>query len=46
MIKLQEIFTFSTTHRVPPIAILCIFVGAIQKVSHVGRVVEEESNKK
>ena len=45
-IKLQEIFIFSTSPRIPPIAILCIFIGAIQQVRHLGRGVDKESNKK
>ena len=45
-IKLQEIFIFSTSHRVPPIPILCVFVGAIQQVLHVGKGVDKENNKK
>ena len=45
-IKLQEIFIFSTSHRIPPIAILCIFIGAIQQARRLGRGVDEESNKK
>ena len=45
-IKLQEIFIFSTSHRIPPIAILCIFIGAIQQVRQLGRWVDKESNKK
>ena len=45
-IKLQEIFIFSTSHRIPPIAILCIFIEAIQQVLHLGRGVDRESNKK
>ena len=44
-IKMQKIFIFSTLHRKPPIAILCIFIGAIQQVTHLGRGVDEESNK-
>ena len=34
------------TARIPPIAILCIFIGDIQEVCHLGRGVDEESNKK
>ena len=45
-IKGQEIFIFSTSHRIPPIAVLCIFIGAIQQVRHLGRGVNEENNKK
>ena len=45
-IKVQEIFIFSTSHRIPPIAVLCIFIGAIQQVRHLGRGVNEENNKK
>ena len=45
-IKLQEIFIFSTLHRIPPIAILCIFIGVILQVRYLGRGVDEESNKK
>ena len=45
-IKLQYIFIFSTSHRIPPIAILCIFIEAIQQVCHLGRGVDEENNKK
>ena len=45
-IKLQEIFIFSTSDRIPPIAISCIFIGAIQQVRHLGSGVDEESNKK
>ena len=45
-IKLQRIFIFSTLHRIPPIAISYIFIGAIQQVRHLGRGVDEESNKK
>ena len=45
-IKLQEIFIFSTSPRIPPMAILCIFIGAIQQVHHLGRGVDEQSNKK
>ena len=44
-IKLQEIFIFSISHRIPPIAILCIFIGAIQQVRHLKRRVDKESNK-
>ena len=44
-IKLQEIFIFSTSHRIPPIAISCIFIGAIQQVRHYRRGVDEKSNK-
>ena len=45
-LKLQEIFIFLISHRIPPIAILCIFIRAIQQVRHLGRGVDEESNKK
>ena len=45
-IKLQEIFIFSTSHRIPSIAILYIFIGVIQQVRHLGREVDEESNRK
>ena len=45
-IKLQEIFIFSTSNRIPPIAKLRIFIAAIQQVCHLGRGVDEESNKK
>ena len=34
-------------HRIPHIAILCVFIGAIQQVRHLRRGgVNEESNKK
>ena len=36
---------FLATHRIPHIAILCIFFGAIQQIRHLGRGVDEESNK-
>ena len=36
-IKLQEIFIFPASHRIPPIAILCIFIGAIQQMRQLGR---------
>ena len=42
--KLQEIFKFSTSHRIPPIATLYIFTEAIQQVRHMGGGVDEESN--
>ena len=45
-IKCQEIFISSTSHRIPPIAVLCIFIGAIQQVRHLGRGVDVEKNKK
>ena len=45
-IKLQEVFIFLTLHSIPPIAILYIFIGAIQQVRHLGRGADEESNKK
>ena len=45
-IKLQEIFIFSALHRMPPIAILYIFIEVIQQVRHLGRSVDKESNKK
>ena len=45
-IKLQEIFIFSTSLRLPFIAILYIFIGVIQQVRHFGKGVEEEINKK
>ena len=45
-IKLQDIFIFLTSHRIPLIAILCIFNGAIQQVRHLGRGADEKSNKK
>ena len=45
-IKLQEIFIFSISHRIPLIAILGIFIGTLQQVRHLGRGVDEESNKK
>ena len=41
-----------SSHRIPPIAILCIFIGAIQQVRHLKKVTKrtkrklEESNKK
>ena len=34
-----------TSHTIPPIAILCIFIEAIQQVHHLERGVDEESNK-
>ena len=44
--KLQEIFIFSTSHRIQRIGILCVFIGTIQQPRHLGRRVDEESNKK
>ena len=41
-----EIFIFLISHSIPSIAILCIFIGAIQQVRHLGREVDEENNKK
>ena len=43
--KLENGVIFSTSHRIPPIA-MCAFVEAIQQVRHLGRVVDEEGNKK
>ena len=44
--KLQEIFIFSTSHRIQPIAILYVFIETIQQPRPLGRGVDEESNKK
>ena len=43
-IKLQDIFIFPIWHRIPPIPI-CVFIGAIQQVRHLGRRVDKASNK-
>ena len=44
-IKLQEIFIFLTSHRIPPIAILCIFIEAIQQVRHLGKEQSQKATK-
>ena len=43
-IKLQEIFIFSTSNRIPPIVILYIFIWAIQLVRHLGRGVDKQND--
>ena len=41
----EEFHIFNITQNTTCIAILCIFFGAIQQIRHLGRGVDEESNK-
>ena len=43
--KLQEIFIFLTSHRIPSIATLCIFIEAIHQLRHLGRGVVKKATK-
>ena len=40
---LLMIWYHDTTHRIPPISILCIFIGPIQLVRHLGKGREKET---